>query len=147
MERPLRLAPETWAALDRLARAEDVSVGALIRDAIERDLYRRSRAKKADRPDERLIAPLRALLAEDLAFARDWRDLQGRLGAKGYQLIEAGAGLALHRADGTKLCKASDLGYSHARLARRLGTAFPGHAHARALPGFGRPAPGLSPPR
>lgn len=56
---------EMVAALRQLAGDEDTSVGNLIRDAIKRDLYRRSRAKTARRADERLVAPLRALLADD----------------------------------------------------------------------------------
>jgi hypothetical protein len=83
MERPVTLAPATWSALERCARDDDVTIGQIIRDAIDRELYRRSRAKKAVRPDERLIAPLRALLADDFAYARSWSDLASRLGTKG----------------------------------------------------------------
>jgi hypothetical protein len=133
MERPVTLAPATWSALERCARDDDVTIGQIIRDAIDRELYRRSRAKKAVRPDERLIAPLRALLADDFAYARSWSDLASRLGTKGYRLVESGPGLVLVQArDGTRLCKASDLGYSHARLGQRLGP-FPQHAHAHVV--------------
>ena len=121
----------TDAALRQIAFQEGGDTTALIREAIRRDLFRRTRAKKAVRPDERLIAPLRALLAEDFAYARDWRDLQGRLAAKGYTLREAGAGLALHCCNnGEKRAKASDLGYSYSRLMRRFRAPFPGHSHA-----------------
>jgi hypothetical protein len=131
MERLVRLAPVTWSALERIARDEDRSVGDILRDAVERDLYRRTRAKKAVRPDERLIAPLRALLADDLAYAASWPELAARLARKGYALIESGPGLVLAaQPSGQRLCKASDLGYSHSRLASRLGSPFPSHAHA-----------------
>lgn len=120
----------TLAALCRIAEDEGCSLDALVQDAVRRDLFRRSRAKKAIRPDERLVAPLRALLAEDLAFAQDWADLQRRLRAKGFELREAGGGLALHAwPDGGKRAKASDLGYSYARLMRRFDAPFPGHSH------------------
>jgi hypothetical protein len=125
----LKLPAETLAALRRIAAAEDASVGQIIRDAITRDLRRRQRAKTAVRPDERLVAPLRALLADDLAYARGWEDLAGRLKRKGYRLQEAGGGLVLERIDGTRMCKASDLGYSYSRLLRRFDAPFPGHAH------------------
>jgi hypothetical protein len=96
----------TDAALRQIAAQEGGDPTSLIRDAIRRDLFRRTRAKKAVRPDERLIAPLRALLAKDFAYARDWPDLQARLAAKGYTLREAGAGLALHcRDSGEKRAK------------------------------------------
>lgn len=127
--------PETTLdALRKIATDEDVAIEHVLQGAIKRDLFRRSRAKKAVRTDERLVAPLRALLAEDFAFADGWDDLQNRLRIKGYALREAGAGLALHRhACGTRMCKASDLGNSYARLMRRFLTPFPDHSH-RYLP-------------
>lgn len=126
----LRLDPDTHAALCRVARDEGCDAADIVRGAIRRDLFRRTRAKKADRPDERLVAPLRALLADDLAYSVNWSDLQARLARKGYALREAGAGLALVRlASGEKLAKASDLGYSYSRLMRRFGAPFPDHAH------------------
>lgn len=150
MERlQLGLPSEYVAALDRIARAEDASRGQVIRDAIRRDLKRREKAKTPVRAEERLVAPLRALLAEDFAHARDWSDLQSRLAAKGYRLQEGGGGLALHSLDGRRLCKGPDLGDSYARLVRTFGAPFPGHAHraaaARAL--IPRAAPGPESPR
>ena len=109
MERIIDLAPATWAALDAIARHDGVAVAALLREAVDRDLYRRSRAKRAARPDERLVAPLRALLADDLAFAAGWGDLNRRLRRKGYALIESGGGVALVDAPGgRRVCKGSD---------------------------------------
>ncbi|RBI85542.1 hypothetical protein DRV85_07315 [Rhodosalinus halophilus] len=141
MERlELRLPPDYVAALDPIAHAEDVSRGQVIRDAIRRDLKRREKAKTPVRADERLVAPLRALLAEDFAYARDWSDLQSRLAAKGYRLQEAGGGLALHALDGRRLCKGSELGYGYALLVRKFGAPLPGHAHRAAA------ARALSPP-
>lgn len=125
----LRLAPEMIAALEQIARQEDVTLGGLVRDAVKRDLYRRSRAKTARRADERLVAPLRALLADDLAYATGWSNLQDRLGGKGYRFQEAGGGLALHDLAGKRICKGSDLGYSYSKLMRRFGAPFPGHTH------------------
>ncbi|MEO0939549.1 MAG: hypothetical protein AAFY38_15455 [Pseudomonadota bacterium] len=128
----LEITDETLAALRRVAQDEGWDPGAVIRDAIARDLFRRARkAKKAPRPDERSIAPLRALLADDFAYAKNWADLQSRLNGKGYALCEAGAGLALVTRDtNTRCAKASDLGYSYSRLMARFDAPFPGHAHA-----------------
>ena len=118
-------------ALSALARAEHVTVGQLMRDAIARDLRLRAKPKKDERTDEVLVASLRSLLAQDLADATGWTDLQRRLSRHGYALRAAGGGLILTRlADGEKCCKASDLGYAHSRLARTFGRAFPGHPHA-----------------
>lgn len=131
---PLRLAEETLAALAAHAAREDRSIGDLVRDAIHRDLRRRAEAKTPIRADERLVAPLRALLADDLAYARSWQDLDARLRHKGFQLRESGGGLILERhPSGERLCKASELGYSYSALLRRFDAPFPGHAHAAPL--------------
>ncbi|MCV2866282.1 ribbon-helix-helix domain-containing protein [Defluviimonas sp. WL0075] len=131
MERTIALAPAAWSALDAIARAEGTTVSDLVRGCVHRDLSRRRRAKTAGLPDERLIARLRALLADDFAYASGWGDLNRRLRAKGYVMIEAGEGVALaEAATGQRLCKGADLGYSHARLARRFHAPFPGHIRA-----------------
>ncbi len=126
----LKLDGHVLKALEAAAREDGCDAATVVRDAIRRDLYRRTRAKKADRPDERLVAPLRALLADDLARATGWDDLAARLSAKGYALREAGAGLALFELTGTRrLARASDLGVSYGRLMRRFGAPMPGHSH------------------
>ena len=117
-------------ALSALARAEDVTVGQLMRDAIARDLRLRAKPKKDVRTDEVLVASLRSLLAQDLADATSWSDLQRRLARQGFTLRPAGGGLILcNLSDGQKRCKASDLGHAHSQLARTFGRAFPGHPH------------------
>ncbi|MGQ0565444.1 MAG: hypothetical protein ACT4OK_10275 [Gemmobacter sp.] len=129
----LRLSEVTLAALELAARAEDTSVNHIIRDAIDRDLRRRAPAKTPVRADERLVAPLRALLADDFAYAQGWADLIARLAHKGFLLVESGGGLLLRRSTGERLCKASELGYSYSRLLSRFDAPFPGHAHDAAL--------------
>jgi hypothetical protein len=131
---PLRLPDAMLAALRQTAREEDCSVGDLVRDAISRDLRRRAQAKTPVRADERLVAPLRALLADDLAYAQSWDDLATRLACKGFRLRESGGGLILERnPSGERLCKASELGYSYSALLRRFDQAFPGHSHTATL--------------
>ncbi len=120
----------TLRGLIGIADEQDCSVADVVRDAVRRDLFRRTRAKKAVRADERLVAPLRALLADDLAYATGWDDLQDRLRRKGYAMRAAGGGLALVAyPSGRKLAKASDLGYGYSRLMRRFDAPFPGHGH------------------
>jgi hypothetical protein len=134
MERPVTLHPSAWAALEKAASEDDVTVGQIIRDAVDRDLRRRAQAKTPVRADERLVAPLRALLAHDFAYARGWDDLQTRLVAKGYKLAESGGGLILQTRDtGDRICKASELGYSYSALLRRFDHVFPGHSHTAPL--------------
>ncbi|VDC25267.1 hypothetical protein [Pseudogemmobacter humi] len=131
----LKLPEPTVLALRRIAVDEDASIGQIIREAIARDLSRRARAKTSVRTDERLVAPLRALLADDFAYAAGWSDLLLRLRRKGFRLEEAGGGLILVGAEGgARFCKASELGYSYAALLRRFDAPFPaGHRHASAL--------------
>lgn len=126
----MKMHPEMLRAANRLARQRDVTVGQLVRDLLSREIGRANAAKPPVRADERLVAPLRARLAHDLAEAKGWDDLQARLQSKGFVLRAAGGGLALHEwpAD-RRLCKASELGFSYARLMRRIGAPFPGHAH------------------
>jgi hypothetical protein len=134
MEKPLRLDLAVWTVLERFAAEDDVSVGQIIRGAIDRDIRRRAEAKTPVRADERLVAPLRALLADDFAYARGWDDLQSRLAGKGYRLSEAGGGLILQSlSTGDRICKASELGYSYSALLRRFDCVFPGHAHIAPL--------------
>lgn len=122
--------PEMARAARRLAAERDISMGQLMRDMLAKEISRARNAKPPVRADERLVAPLRARLAGDLAQATGWGDLDRRLRAKGYVLRAAGGGLALHDwpAD-RRICKASELGFSYARLMRRFGAPFPGHPH------------------
>jgi len=122
-------APLRQAAL-RIAESRDISVGQLMRDLLAKEISRDLNAKPPVRVDERLVAPLRARLASDLAHAQNWDDLQTRLRQKGYILRIAGGGLALHDwPDDRRICKASELGFSYSRLMRRFSAPFPNHPH------------------
>ncbi|QGX97155.1 hypothetical protein EI983_02210 [Roseovarius faecimaris] len=131
MERmQLKLSVEMLHAAAAIARERDVTLGQMVRDLLAREISRHHNARPPVRADEQLIAPLRARLASDLALSQDWGDLDQRLKAKGYVLRAAGGGLALHRwPQDTRLCKASELGFSYSRLMRRFAAPFPGQAH------------------
>ena len=129
-----KLHPETIRAARELAGERDISVGQLIRDVLAREISKVRDARPSVRADERLVAPLRARLAGDLAYATGWDDLDTRLKEKGYVLRAAGGGLALHSwPENQRQCKASELGFSHARLMQRFGHPFPGHPNSAAL--------------
>ncbi len=117
----------------KLAQERDISLGQFFRDAALREIkddLRRKKAKMPVRADERLVAPLRALLADDFAFAKSWHDLQSRLRAKGYLLQESGGGLVLNAYPAaTRICKGSELGYGYRLLVRKFNAPFPGHRH------------------
>ena len=126
----IKLSEPMIAALRDLAVRDDVSVGQLVRLALDKELRRRAEAKTPIRADERLVAPLRALLADDMAYAKSWTDLSARLAAKGYALAESGGGLILlDSASGQRLCKGSELGYGYAALLRKFDAPFPQHRH------------------
>ncbi|KZY46968.1 hypothetical protein A3731_08690 [Roseovarius sp. HI0049] len=133
---------ELHRAAKALAARRDISTGQLVRDLLAKEITRTRNAKPPVRADERLLAPLRARLADDLAHATGWADLDTRLNAKGYSLRAAGGGLALHdHPGGRRLCKASELGFSYARLMRRFGAPFPGHSHTWLAERMLAPAP------
>jgi hypothetical protein len=137
------------AAARDLARMQDISFGQLLRDALAREIARAERgARPPVRADERLVAPLRARLAPILAGAPTWSVLLDRLRREeGVTLVEAGGGLAVLSYPGRqRLCKASELGFSYARLMRRIGAPFPGHSHAWLFEraGHGEPLSGRS---
>ncbi len=119
--------PLLRAARD-VAGTREISLQQLLKDALRRELALAHRkAKSPVRADERVIAMLRARLAEDFAYANNWDDLMDRLRDKGVVLREAGGGLALFASNGgARLCKASDMGFSLNRLARRYSAPFPG---------------------
>ncbi len=117
------------AAID-LAAQQDISLGQLVRMALTKEIARANNAKPPVRADERLLAPLRARLAHDLAHATNWADLENRLKNKSYILRVAGGGLALHDwPSDRRICKASELGFSYSKLMRRFRTPFPSHPH------------------
>lgn len=81
-----------------------------------------------------LSHPCGRYLADDLAYARRWDDLQARLCGKCYRFAGAGSGLILEAtAIGAGVCKASEPGYSYSALLRRFGRVFSGHADAAPL--------------
>lgn len=131
----LDLPPETLAALRSSARAAGMSASeqavqllskSLIRDAARTPFPAEEQADTA----QSLLAPLRALLANDLARTTGWEDLQDRIARHGYTFHERGGGLALFSTTtATRICKASALGWSYADLIRRFDAPFPGHSH------------------
>ncbi len=116
-----------------LAKARDLSVGQIVRDALAAELRRaKRRARTRAKTREAEIAPIRADLAIDLADARDWPDLRARFAAKGFALKPSGSGLAVYRVVGDKrVCAASDLGPGYGALVDRFG---PPPAPGRARP-------------
>lgn len=119
----LTLSPELHDALQHLAGRDETAFEDILNDALRNDLRRRIDARAAH--NMATLAPLRAMLGDDLADATDWYDLQERLQALGYQVRRCGGGLSLQDLSGTHICSCADLGYSHTRLTRRFGRPIP----------------------
>lgn len=124
----IRLNDPLLRAAREVACARDISLGQLIRNALANELARAHRtAKSPIRADERVINMLRARLAGDFAYARDWSDLLERLRRHDMTLRESGGGLIVTGIpNGARYCKASEIGYSLQTLARRFHAPFPG---------------------
>ncbi|MCF6232334.1 MAG: relaxase/mobilization nuclease domain-containing protein [Rhodobacteraceae bacterium] len=127
----IRLPEPLIASALRLAEQRRSTLGKIIHDILSLEIESSTRvAKTSNRADEQLLAPLRVLLASDFALAKNWQCLNRRLRIKGYDLREAGGGLALHsHPGGRRLCKASELGHAYIPLMRRFQAPFPGHSH------------------
>lgn len=127
----IRLPEPLIASALKLAEQRRSTLGKIIHDVLSLEIKSSTRvAKTPNRADEQLLAPLRVLLATDFALAKSWQCLLQRLQVKGYELREAGGGLALYsHPRGTRLCKASELGHAYIPLMRRFQAPFPGHSH------------------
>lgn len=123
----IRLPEKLLRAARDVAALRDVTLGQLVRDALNAEIRRAPRPSTSpDRAEERRLALLRARFAEDFARAETWEDLQGRLRRKGATLREAGGGLAIVTwPEGQRICKASDMNASLANLTRRFRAPFP----------------------
>lgn len=125
-----KLPHEMVIRLEQIAGEEDISLGQVIRLAVERDFRRRDDFARHTRLPQRLIAPIRERVQGDFLAAEGWSDLKARLVAQGYALREAGGGLALHESvSGRFLCRTSELGFGYPALLRRFASPFPGHSH------------------
>jgi hypothetical protein len=130
----IKLPEDLVTRLHRVAADDDVSVGQIVRAAIEQAFLRRDSLSHVPRTADTLLAPIRAQLRADFIEAKGWGDLRTRLIAKRYILRESGAGLALHDAiSGRFLCSTSELGFGYLALMRQFEAPFPGHSQTELL--------------
>ena len=126
----LRLSQNLLTRAATVAQQQDVTIGHLVRNLLSKEVDRRLNTRKIGRADDTLVAALQALLAAQMALAESWEDLALRLAEAGYELRPAGGGLTMHRRPcGTRLCKASELGFPYRALVKRFGCGMPGHPH------------------
>lgn len=125
-----KLPAQMVARLNGIASEEDISLGQVIRQAVERDLRRRESFASHPPASARLLAPIRERVQKVFLQAQSWGELKVQLAELGYSLREAGGGLALHDAIGGQfLCRTSEIGFGYPTLIRQLSGPFPGHSH------------------
>lgn len=123
-----------WARFLALCDEAGDAPDAVLADLVRREIQRRERRKaRSDEViDERLLVRLRLLVAEALAEAETWGELQRALSRRGLRLRPAGGGLTVTvSGTGRSLCKLSQAGPGYAALIRRFGAGFPGHRHTK----------------
>lgn len=118
----LKLPRDLLSGAQRVATARDVTVGHLVRQLLKREVDRQLSGGRKQDTDARLIAALQALLSRDMAEAGSWDDLAERLRPHGYEMRTADDDIYLHKSScGTRVCKGSELGFTHASLVKRFG--------------------------
>jgi len=126
----LKLPEHLLSRASSVAEQQDITIGHLVRDLLSKEVNRRLNPKTPNRADEGVVTALQALLAREMALARNWADLSLRLADAGYELRPMGGGLTVHkRPCGSRLCKASELGFPYRTLVNRFRAGMPGHPH------------------
>jgi hypothetical protein len=127
----LKLPRDLLSGAQRVATARDVTIGHMVRQLLKREVERQLASGTRKETDVRLLVALQALLARDMAEARDWVDLAERLRPHGYELRPAGGGVVLYKSScGTRVCKGSEIGFGYRDLVKRFGAPMPGHPHS-----------------
>jgi hypothetical protein len=123
MERlPIHLDLNMFRSLQTIAAAERDTIDGVIRNAISRDIARRRRsAEVSGVQTARTRAELRGRLAPDFRTARNWADLERRLGLKGFRIVSIADELVLQNAEHIAICNLAMLGHSDLQLLRRFG--------------------------
>lgn len=119
----LKLPRDLLSGAQRVATARDVTVGHLVRQLLKREVERQLAGGRDDCIDARLLSALEALLARDVAEASSWENLTDRLRPHGYVLRPSDSDIVLYKTScGTRVCKGSELGFSHEALVARFGS-------------------------
>jgi hypothetical protein len=118
----LKLPRDLLSGAQRVATAQDVTIGHLVRQLLKREVERQLSDGQESRVDARLLAALRALLGRDFADASSWENLTDRLRPHGYVLRSSGGDVILHKIScGTRVCTGSELGFDYGALAEHFG--------------------------
>jgi predicted transcriptional regulator len=136
----IKLSRELAAEVERLAMSYDLTVGAVVREALSQLIEREKLNDSADhdsetnadiaRPDS-VLDLVRQTVTREVQNSRNWDELQEHLRKKNLEFVPKGGGLSLRSADTKKIiCKGSAIGFGYSRLIRKFGCGFPDHSHA-----------------
>jgi len=134
----VRMSVSMRDALEELAVETDMSVGQLVREALQRFLAEvwahtgeeQNVDTSTPSPDDSVLERCRQAVRQALSLASDWKTMQGILATNGYEYRALGGGLTMFdTTDGRYLCKASDVGPGYSKLIKRFRAPFPGHPH------------------
>lgn len=121
----LKLPDPILRKLQLLARKDDVSIGQIVREAIERELQRRSVPPPPD-PNENVVQAHEGLRAE-MDAATGWHDLARRLRAHGCFVAEHKGDVVVKRFQNQEVvCRIVELGASYEALCARFKAPIPG---------------------
>lgn len=123
----LQIPAEMAEAISIAAHSEDATLGEIIRDAIWRDMRRRTTLKQVETMQTKAFDSLRNLLQADFERALNWQHLQSRLLDKGYRLLQGRGDLIVHRASGERICRIADLQQDQSALTQRFQAPFGAH--------------------
>ena len=122
----LKLPRELLSGAQRVATAQEVTIGHMVRQLLKREVDRQLSSTDITTVSEGLISAVQTLLARDVADACDWDDLSHRLRPHGYVFrLNEGALVLFKTSCGTRICRGSELGFSYASLVERFGQQMP----------------------
>jgi len=122
----INLPPALIHDLRRIAVAQDDAPGDMIRSLLLREVARH-RSETTQKPSgETDGAGKQRALADEIAAATSWADMELRLARRGVSMTRSVHGFTLHDPSGTRICRIADLGFPHDMLARRFGAEAPG---------------------
>lgn len=122
----LKLPRELLSGAQRVATAQEVTIGHMVRQLLKREVDRQLSSKDTATVSDGLVSAVQTLLAGDVTDASDWDDLSERLRPHGYVFRLNEGGLVLFKTScGTRICRGSELGFSYASLVKRFGQQMP----------------------
>ena len=131
----IKLPEEALEAIEKIAQAEDITVGQFLRLAMTNELKKRHGSGDDFNADPDFLEPIIELLGPVFSEATGWNGLQSHLRPFGYEVVErAGELVLLQSHKDIVKCAIADIGYPYRMLLQKFRAPFPGHSHAWLAP-------------